>query len=204
MNSPLPAQHGNIKSEDVLDRSGARWLRLREIIRAYSLKLGAFTLSSGRHSTYLFQLRQTTMQPEGAALIAEIIVDYMQRNELGCIGGLEMGAVPIVSAVAAMSHLKAYPVDAFFVRKEQKEHGARERIDGFLRPGADVLMIDDVATTAGSILKAIEGMKSEVPDAHVHRALAVIDREEGAAENLAAHGIQLAAIFKRSDFPEIL
>ncbi|HUI20530.1 MAG TPA: orotate phosphoribosyltransferase [Methylocella sp.] len=203
MTSPAAQQTGG-KPLDVLERSDARWLRLREIIRTYSLKLGAFTLSSGRHSTYLFQLRQTTMLPEGAALIAEIIVDYMKRNELTCIGGLEMGAVPIVASVAAMSHLKHYPVDAFFVRKAQKEHGARERIDGFLRAGADVLMIDDVATTAGSIVKAIEGMKSEVPTAHVQRALAVIDREEGAAENLAAHGIQLAAIFKRSDFPEIL
>jgi orotate phosphoribosyltransferase len=116
-----------------------------------------------------------------------------------------MGAVPIVSAVAAISHLKTYPIDAFFVRKTQKEHGARERIDGHLRPGAAVLMIDDVATTGDSILKAIEGMKSEHPQSHVvRRALVVVDREEGAAQNLAEQGIKLAAIFKRSDFPEIL
>jgi orotate phosphoribosyltransferase len=195
------SQHDDAKAEDVLDRSDARWRRLQEIIRAQSLKVGTFTLSSGRHSTYLFQLRQTTMLPEGAALIGEIIVDYMKSHAIACIGGLEMGAVPIVAAAAAMSHLKAYPVDAFFVRKAQKEHGARERIDGFLRTGAEVLMIDDVATTGGSILKAIEGIEGH--DATVRRALAVVDREEGAAENLAAQGIQLAAIFKRSDFPEI-
>ena len=116
-------------------------------------------LSSGRTSTYLFQLRQTTMLPEGAALIGDIIVDYMKSHGIACIGGLEMGAVPIVASVAAVSHLKNYPVDAFFVRKAQKEHGARERIDGHLRTGAEVLMIDDVATTGGSILKAIEGIE---------------------------------------------
>src|SRR4029453_9868564 len=107
---------------------------------------------------------------------AEIIVEYMKSHRITCIGGLEMGAVPIVSAVAAISHLKTYPIDAFFVRKTQKEHGARERIDGHLRPGAAVLMIDDVATTGDSILKAIEGMKSEHPGSHVvRRALVVVD-----------------------------
>jgi len=195
------SQHDDAKAEDVLDRGDARWLRLQEITRAYSLKRGEFVLASGRTSTYLFQLRQTTMLPEGAALIADIIVDYMKRHAIACIGGLELGAVPIVAAVAAVSHLKGYPVDAFFVRKAQKEHGARERVDGFLRADAEVLMIDDVATTGGSILKAIEGIEGHT--AHVRRALAVVDREEGAAQNLAAQGIKLAAIFKRSDFPEI-
>jgi orotate phosphoribosyltransferase len=194
-------QHTEAKSGDVLGRTDPRWLRLQEIIRTQSLKTGTFTLSSGRTSTYLFQLRQTTMLPEGAALLGDIIVDYMKSQGIACIGGLEMGAVPIVAATAAVSHLKHYPVDAFFVRKAQKEHGAREGIDGFLRASAEVLMIDDVATTAGSILKAIEGIEGH--NCHVRRALAVVDREEGAAQNLAAQGIQLAAIFKRSDFPEI-
>jgi orotate phosphoribosyltransferase len=188
-------------SAGVLGRTDPRWLRLQEIIRVQSLKTGTFTLSSGRTSTYLFQLRQTTMLPEGAALLGDIIVDYMKSQGIACVGGLEMGAVPIVAATAAVSHLKNYPVDAFFVRKAAKEHGARERIDGFLRDGAEVLMIDDVATTGGSILKAIEGIVGH--GCHVRRALAVVDREEGAAENLAAQGIKLAAIFKRSDFLEI-
>lgn len=199
--TPLAAQQHRVKAEDVLDRGDARWLRLREVIRACSLKRGDFVLSSGRTSPYLFQLRQTTLLPEGAAFIAEIIVEYMQRHAIACIGGLELGAVPVVSAVAAVSHLRGFPVDAFFVRKTQKEHGARERVDGFLRAGAEVLMVDDVATTGGSILKAIEGMEGH--NAYVRRALAVVDREEGAAENLAREGIQLAAIFRRSDFPEI-
>ncbi|MGH6812501.1 MAG: orotate phosphoribosyltransferase [Methylocella sp.] len=198
----VAAQQDGAEAEDVLDRNDGRWLRLREIIRARSLKRGDFVLSSGRTSTYLFQLRQTTMLPEGAALIGEIIVEYMKRHGIACIGGLELGAVPLVSAVAAVSYLKYYPVDAFFVRKAQKEHGARERIDGHLRDGAEVLMVDDVATTGDSILKAIEGIKGH--GSYVRRALAVVDREEGAAGNLAEQGIKLAAIFKRSDFPEIL
>ncbi|HET6374806.1 MAG TPA: orotate phosphoribosyltransferase [Methylocella sp.] len=201
---PLAASHDEPQAGDAPGREAdPRWHRLREIIRLQSLKRGAFKLSSGRHSTYLFQLRQTTLLPEGAALIAGIIVDYMKGLHLASIGGLELGAVPIVSAVAAVSHLRGYPVDAFFVRKAQKEHGARERIDGHVRAGAEALMVDDVATTGGSILKAVEGLRTEYPGALVRRALVVVDREEGAAENLAKEGITLAAIFKRSDFPEI-
>src|SRR5579885_2337213 len=124
------AKKDSVKPEEVLSQNDKRWLRLREIIRAQSLKLGEFTLTSGRQSTYLFQLRQTALLPEGAALIGEIIAEYMRRQELG-----------------AISHLKAYPVDAFFVRKQAKAHGARERLDGHLRAGAKVLMVDDVATT---------------------------------------------------------
>jgi orotate phosphoribosyltransferase len=125
----------------------------------------------------------------------------MKKHGIACIGGLELGAVPVVSAVAAVSHLNGFPVDAFFVRKAPKEHGARERVDGHLRDGAEVLMIDDVATTGGSILKAIQGMEGQ--NSYVRRALAVVDREEGAARNLAMQSIRLAAIFKRTDFPEI-
>ena len=141
------------------------------------------------------------MLPEGAALLGEVILEYMCQHSIDCIGGLELGAVPLVSSVAVMSHIRALPINAFFVRKLAKEHGEREKIDGHLRAGAEVLMVDDVATTGGSILKAVEGIEGH--GCCVRRALAVVDREEGAADNLAAHDIQLAAIFKRSDFPEI-
>jgi len=193
----------NLRSERVLGPDDVRWRRLQAIVRERSLKTGHFVLSSGRTSTYLFQLRQTTMFPEAAALIADILVDFMQSRGITCVGGLEMGAVPIVAAAAAVSHLKNYPVSAFFVRKAAKAHGARERVDGYLAKGSEVLMIDDVATTGGSILKAIEGLREEGLNAPVRTALAIVDREEGAAQNLAKHNIKLAAIVKKSDFPEI-
>jgi orotate phosphoribosyltransferase len=195
------AQQDRAIAWSVLDRNDERWRRLRKLVSERSLRMGDFKLSSGRRSSYLFQLRQTTMLPEGAALLGEVILEYMYQHSIECIGGLELGAVPLVSSVAVMSHIRALPINAFFVRKLAKEHGAREKIDGHLRAGAEVLMVDDVATTGGSILKAVEGIEGH--GCCVRRALAVVDREEGATENLAAHDIQLAAIFKRSDFPEI-
>ncbi len=174
---------------------------MQKFISEHSLRVGDFRLSSGRRSPNLFQLRQTTMLPEGAALLGEVIFEYMYRHSIECIGGLELGAVTLVSPVAVMSHIKGFPVDAFFDRKAAKEHGARERIDGHLRDGAEVLMIDDVATAGSSFLKAVEG--TEGHGSYVRRALVVVDREEGAAQNLARASIHLAAIFKRSDFPEI-
>ncbi len=187
-------------SGTVVDHADPRWLRLRELILEHSLKRGDFTLSSGRKSSYIFQLRQITMLPEGAKLIGEIIVDYMKSVGLTCIGGPAVGAIPMVSAAAVMSFVKGAPVHAFFVRKAAKEHGALELIDGHVQDGADVLVVDDVATSGGSVLKALDGLKTEHPSCFARKALVVIDREEGAAEALAQKGLELVAIFKRSDF----
>ncbi|MFZ3178113.1 MAG: orotate phosphoribosyltransferase [Methylovirgula sp.] len=185
----------------VLGQGDSRWGRLHEIIADKSLKFGDFILTSGARSNYLFQLRQTTMMPEGAALIGEIVVDFMRGRNIRCVGGLELGAVPLVSAISAVSHYKDYPVDAFFVRKSTKTHGARERIDGYVRDGEEVLFVDDVATSGKSILTAVEVMKEEFPRSTVRTAFVVVDRQEGATQNLAERGIELVSIFKKSDFP---
>ncbi|MBM3551340.1 MAG: orotate phosphoribosyltransferase [Alphaproteobacteria bacterium] len=196
----LAATQQQPRVERVIEKTDPRWVRLHEIIESQSLKRGDFILSSGRSSKYLFQLRQTTMSPEGAALIGDIIVDYMNRVGLSCIGGLEMGAVPVVCAVSVMSFVKGSPKNAFFVRKAAKEHGARERIDGYVHDGAETLIIDDVATSGGSILKAIDGLKEESVNCSIAKALVIVDRQEGASENLARSGIELVSIFKKEDF----
>lgn len=196
------AQHHDLPDANtVFGHDDLRWDQLYRIILDKSLKIGDFILSSGVTSKFLFQLRQTTMLPEGAAMIGEIVVEYMQHNGLKCVGGLELGAVPLVSAISVASHYKQYPVDAFFVRKSAKEHGARERLDGHVRIGDEVLFVDDVATSGKSILTAIEALKDEFPSCYVRRALVVVDRQEGATQNLADQGIQLVSLFKKNDFP---
>ena len=140
----------------VYERDDPRAARLRALIAERALLRGDFTLASGRKSDILFQLRNITLLPEGQFLIGSLIAEFMRRARLTCAGGLEMGAVPIVSAIAFASHVQGSPVDVFFVRKAAKDHGAKELINGYLPKGADVLAIDDVTTTGGSTLKAID------------------------------------------------
>ncbi|HEY4941612.1 MAG TPA: orotate phosphoribosyltransferase [Rhizomicrobium sp.] len=194
--SPIPESQ-----DEVLRRDDPRWKRLHDIILERSFMTGDFILSSGAPSKFLFQLRQTTMLGEGASLIAEVVLDYMQRHDIHCIGGLVQGAIPIAQAVGVIGHLRGYETDAFFVRKEAKPHGAKERIDGYVRNDAEVLVVDDVATKGGSIRDAVEGLHAGHPSCFVKRALVVVDRQEGAAQMLASRGILLVSLFKKSDFP---
>jgi orotate phosphoribosyltransferase len=194
----MPAAKSVHMRHEVLAGSDQRWQRLRAIIEARSVMRGDFTLSSGAKSTFLFQLRQTTMFPEGQFLIGGIVEEFMRKIGVRAIGGLEVGAIPIVSAVAFASY-SGHPVDAFFVRKQVKGHGARELIDGEVKDGAEVLMVDDVTTTGGSILKAIDNASTE-RRIKVRWALSIVDRDEGGAENLGARGIALASIFTKADF----
>jgi orotate phosphoribosyltransferase len=168
----------------------------------HSFMTGDFILSSGRRSKYLFQLRQTTMLPEGASLLGEIVLEYMQRNNLRCVGGMELGAIPLIASVSVSSHKQNWPVNAFFVRKKPKEHGACELIDGHVSDGEEVFMIDDVATSGKSMFDALAGLRTKFPHCFVRKALVVIDRQEGAASALAdREGIKLVSIFKKRDFP---
>lgn len=185
--------------EAVISKDDLRWQKLREIVEQKSLMRGDFILSSGRRSNFLFQLRQTTMFPEGQCLIGSIICEFMQKEKLSCVGGLELGAVPVVCAASFASYTLGHPVDAFFVRKQAKAHGARELIDGSLPDGAEILMVDDVTTSGGSIITAISNAKKE-KSCSVTWALSIVDREQGAAETLGREGIRLASIFTKRDF----
>lgn len=185
--------------QEIIGKDDKRWRRLRDIIQERSLLTGNFTLSSGKTSTFLFQLRQTTMYPEGQFLIGTIIEEFMRGIGVRAIGGLELGAVPVVSAVSFASFLKERPVDAFFVRKQAKAHGARELVDGQLPEGGDVLMVDDVTTSGGSVITAIDNALTE-KRCSVRWALSIVDRDQGAAAKLGERGISLASIFTKADF----
>lgn len=196
------AKQVQIPVEEVLRRDDPRWERLHDIVFEKSFQTGNFILSSRVRSKFLFQMRQTTMLAESATLIAEIVLEYMRRHGIHCIGGLVQGAVPIGQSVLMLGHAKQYPIHHFFVRKEAKKHGALELIDGYPMDDSEVLIVDDVATGGDSIKTAIENLLKEHPSCVVRRALVIVDRQEGAAEVLLAkRNVQLVSLFKKSDFP---
>jgi len=160
--------------------------RLKELLKTRSLKIGDFLLASGRRSKYYFDSKLTTLTSEGACLTAKCFLDVIRKEkiEAHAIGGMTLGADPIVSAVAALSHVEGPALDAFIVRKEPKGHGTMQWIEGPVQPGQKVIIVDDVVTTGGSTLKAIE--KAQEFGLNVVAVLALLDREEGGTETLAA------------------
>jgi orotate phosphoribosyltransferase len=177
--------------------------RLIEVVRARSFSSGSETkLVSGRSTNYYFNMKPTMLDPEGGHLIAALILDALEGSKAELIGGLEMGAVPLAVAVAVASHAKGRPLRAFFVRKQAKEHGARKLIEG-LAPGESldgkrVVILEDVTTTGGSSMKAIEAVRAD--GAVIDRVLVVVDRLEGAADAFRAAGIPFQAILTTKDF----
>jgi orotate phosphoribosyltransferase len=158
---------------------------LRCLLREKSLVRGEVTLSSGARSSYYFDCKLTTLDPRGAYITGRAMLELLheERIEADAIGGLTMGADPIVSAVTLVSHLESRPLPGFLIRKEQKGHGMMKQIEGVkLEAGMRVVIIDEVCTTGGSILEAIR-----IADAQGFRIVAVIsllDREEGGSEKL--------------------
>jgi len=177
--------------------------RLIEIVKVRSFSIGGETkLVSGRSSNFYFNMKPSMLHPEGAHLIATLILDALAGAEVDLIGGLEMGAVPLAVAAAAQSHARGRPIGAFFVRKQAKEHGAKKLVEG-LAPGETlagkrVVVVEDVTTTGGSSMKAIAALKAE--GAVIVRVITVVDRLEGAADSFKAAGIPFVALLTTADF----
>jgi orotate phosphoribosyltransferase len=172
--------------------------RLHKIIEEKSLKTGNFTLASGASSTYLFDLKTTLLDPEGANLAADWILENLP-DDVDAIGGLELGACPIVSAVCVKSFLIGRPLKTFYVRKAKKERGTKKLIEGCeLTAGEKIIMLEDVTTTGGSVMDAIKVVREE--GCVVLGVISIVNREEGAQENLSKEGIALDSIFSKSDF----
>jgi len=162
--------------------------RLLEVLREKSLKIGNFTLVSGMTSHYYFDSKPTTLDPEGGYLTARMILQMLKEKGIKAesIGGLTLGADPIVSAVAAVSFAEKdqfTPLSAYIVRKEAKKHGTQKFIEGFDGgPGTKVVVVDDVCTTGGSTVKAINLSIDAGYD--VVAVVCLVDREQGGAEAL--------------------
>ena len=155
-----------------------------------AVKTGEFILSSGKKSNLYIDCRKITLHPKGAKLIGKIILDKIKDLKVDAIGGLTLGADPITSAVVTLSD-----IPGFIVRKKEKEHGTKQKIEGLIEKGWNVVIVEDVSTTGSSALQAIEAVESI--GAVVVKVISVVDREEGAAEAFKKYDFD--PIFKKND-----
>jgi orotate phosphoribosyltransferase len=161
---------------------------LEQLLLARSVQQGDFVLASGQRSSFYIDCRLTTMSAEGMVLVGEAglaAIRSMGWQATG-VGGLTMGADPVAYAIAAASFGSLDPLDAFSVRKDAKQHGTKRRIEGNFRSGDRVIVVEDVITSGGSALQAIEAV--EEAGGVVAGVLAVVDREQGGRERIAASG----------------
>ncbi len=175
---------------------------LLELILEVSFRREKVTLASGKESDFYLDLRQTLMRPRGVALAGELVLDRLLAGPpVEAVGGMAVGAVPLVSAVlaAAAARDPHTPLLGFFVRKEKKGHGMGRQIEGGFAPGQTVALVEDTVTTGGSTLQAVELV--EAAGGKVARVLCLVDRGEGGAAAFAQRGLTLESLFGRSDLP---
>ena len=174
--------------------------RLGEIILERSFQYSdnpSFTLASGRQSNYYFNCKPTTLDPEGMNLIGEIIFEMIRGSAITAAGGLSLGADPIANALSVISYQKGKPINSFIVRKDVKNHGTKSAIEGNVHAGDRVLIIDDVITTGGSTITAIEqaGRAGLIVD----RVITLIDREEGGRENIRKCAENIESVLTKTE-----
>ncbi len=172
---------------------------LLELLRERSIRHGEFTLASGERSSWYVDCRPTTMSARGQRAIGRLGLAAIRQAgwEPVAVGGLTMGADPVAYAVAAASIELPTPIDAFSVRKAPKDHGTSKRIEGNFVAGAKVVVIEDVITSGGSALSAIEAVRAE--GGEVLGVLAVLDREAGGRQKIEATGVPVLALMTATE-----
>jgi orotate phosphoribosyltransferase len=174
--------------------------QLFDVIKRLSFLRGSFVLSSGRSSNYFLDMKPTMLDPEGSSLLAELVLDKLQGVDVQYVGGIAIGAVPLVSQVAMLSHATGRPMPGFFVRKAVKDHGTQKLVDGVKKEdlqGKRVAILEDVTTTGESAMRAIKAALDA--GAKIELVLAIVDREEGAAEFFERQGIAFQWLFRASE-----
>ena len=178
--------------------------RLIELILEKAFKYSeepVFKLVSGRVSNYYFNCKAVALHPEGMHLIGNLIFEMIKDLGIKGIGGLTLGADPIAYAVAYTSFLKGNPIEAFIVRKTPKSHGTMQLIEGNVKKGDRVVIVDDVITTGKSTIEAITKAKEE--GLEVVKVIAFIDRQEGGREAIEALGYKVDSVITRDEVMEL-
>ena len=170
--------------------------RLLEIFKGRAVFFGQFTLASGKQSSYYINSKKAIFNAEATWLLGDVLYQMTQDMNLQAIGGPEVGAIPIACAAAMRYHERGRNIEAFYVRKQTKTHGTQEMVEGVVRAGDRVAIVDDVLTTGGSVSQAIQEV--ERMGAEIAAVLCIVDRLQGAREALAR--FSFLPIFTIRDF----
>lgn len=179
--------------------------RLEEKLRS-CIQFGKIRLASGKETDFYFDGRLVSLDPEGSVLIAALMLEELRegrvwgKDGITAVGGLTSGADPITSSIGVLAFQADVPLRLFYVRKEAKDHGMGKRIEGPPLPrGTRAVIVDDVITTGGSIIRARDILRDDA-GAVVVGAMAIIDREEGGREALEREGLRVVSLFRKRDF----
>jgi orotate phosphoribosyltransferase len=172
--------------------------KLFALLKEKAFRRGRVVLASGRESDFYFDMKPAMLDPDGAALMAELILQQLHGVKADCIGGLEMGAVPLIAPVAMRSPDFGRRMPGFFVRKAVKDHGTKKRVDGTDIAGKTVIILEDVTTTGASAMDAVKAVTEA--GAKVALVLSILDRGEGAADLYAKAGIPFTSLFRAEEF----
>lgn len=173
---------------------------LFQIVKRLSFKRGQFTLASGQKSDYYVDCRLSTLDARGSFLIGHLLYEQLKDLHIDAVGGMTLGADPIVSSILYRSAQEGRPLKGFIVRKEAKGHGAGKRVEGHIEPWMRIALVEDVVTTGGSTLKAIEAIRQEHPGIEIVRILSIIDRNAGGAEAFSRLQIPFQALYNVQAF----
>jgi orotate phosphoribosyltransferase len=174
---------------------------LLELLRERSFAKKRVVLASGKESDFFIDCKQTVLGAEGHALVGELMLDALgELPPCDAVAGVELGGCPLASAVALTSFLRGAPKDAVYVRKEAKDHGSKRQLEGDTRlaRGASLAILEDVTTTGGSTLRAVE--KVRAAGYAVSGVVTLVDRLEGGREAIEAAGLPIVALYTRRDF----
>ncbi len=175
--------------------------RLIQLLTERSFERRKVTLASGRESDFFIDCKQTMLTAEGHALVGELMFELLaQLPPCEAVGGVELGGCPLASAVSLVSFQHGRPLNALYVRKAKKDHGTTKLVEGdkSLKAGLKVALLEDVVTTGGSSLKAVESLRAV--GAEVIGIVALVDRQEGGAETIRAAGLPLVTVATKADF----
>ena len=172
--------------------------QLIELIRQQALEFGQFTLASGKQASYYLDCRKVTLDARGAQLIGAGMLELLSADMPHLVGGMAIGADPITAAILALAGTRGLPLRGIIVRKESKTHGTGKFVEGPFQPGERLVIVEDVVTTGGSSLLAIE--RCEAVGLKVDRVLAIVDRLEGGREAFAERGYELTSLLTVADF----